>query len=323
MGAAITLQVVQNCAGVIGVLGNTLVCIVICRVQSMHTLTNGLILNQAAIDLLGSLVTLISANVGKLDPVPDGPTGELYCRLWFSKFLNWAFFAASTFSLTALTLERYLAILFPFTYQTRFTRRAAILVVIAVWLTGCACSAYNIAIKRFNGIGSCESVNVGGSQLVGVLLFCFEYLIPVTVMLYAYIHIIVVLKRKARRVGVMGGNGTGSSAERQAAGRGEGQAESLVRARKNVLKTLFIVFCSFVVCWTPNKIIFFMFNFGWPLDFQGALYVISVALVVSNSAVNPIIYALKYRQFRHGVLYMFGVRSNADEVVLGMSSTQG
>ncbi|XP_033624557.1 neuromedin-U receptor 2-like [Asterias rubens] len=319
MGVEISLQVIQTCAGIVGVVGNTLVCVVINRVKPMHTLTNSLIFNQAVIDLLGSLLTLVTANVGVPHPL-SGWSGELYCRVWESKFFIWAFFASSTFSLTALTLERYFAIVFPFLYKRWFSKTMVALIITAVWVLGCVSSIYNLTYIVFDGHDSCVSVTHENSTVVGTMLFLFEYAIPLGVMLYAYLHITIVLKRSVRRIGGEGNVGTTVHHQQEAAA-GGGQAASLVRARKNIFKTLFVVFCCFAICWTPNKIIFFMFNFGWPLDFNGALYAISVALVVSNSAINPIIYAIKYRQFRRGFCIMVGRARLSDNCDVFLNTT--
>ncbi|XP_038066064.1 galanin receptor 2b-like [Patiria miniata] len=308
--ADVAIRVIQTVSATLGVLGNVLVCVVIGRVRTMHTLTNAFILNQAAIDLMGSVFTLIEANAGRPNPVPPGLAGELYCRVWYSKFFIWAFFAASTYSLVALTLERYLAIVFPYRYQVVFTKRKAVLVIVFVWMLGLVNSVYNLIYVAPDGKGLCVSVKVAGSQIIGAMLFLTEYAIPVAVMLYAYIHITMVLKRSANRVGPVTGEGAGNHGGQEH----QGRAGSLLRARKNVFKTLLIVFCSFVVCWTPNKIIFFMFNFGWPLDFSSSLYVFSVALVAANVFVNPVIYALKYRQFRRGIKVLLGRAVHADEI---------
>ena len=99
-------------------------------------------------------------------------------------------------------------------------------------------------------------------------------------------------------------------------------AESLLRARRNTFKTFLIVFVTFLICWTPNQIIYFSFNLGMPLQFTEWYYLLSVAMVASNSCVNPVIYALKYRQFRKGLRGMFcGQRTRNDQSEM-IQSTQ-
>lgn len=68
--------------------------------------------------------------------------------------------------------------------------------------------------------------------------------------------------------------------------------------RINVTKTLLIVYITYVICWTPNQVGFLQFNLGGPYDFKGAYHSFSVILAVCNTAVNPFIYALQYKQYR-------------------------
>ena len=149
MDATTALRAILSVSSTLGVLGNGLVCLVIGRVRTMHTLTNALIFNQAVIDFMGSVFTFAEANAGRPERVPAGLAGELYCRLWYSKFFIWAFFAASTYSLAALTLERYSAIVFPFKYRAVFTKWKAFLVIVFVWILGLVGSIYNLLYVRF------------------------------------------------------------------------------------------------------------------------------------------------------------------------------
>jgi len=79
-------------------------------------------------------------------------------------------------------------------------------------------------------------------------------------------------------------------------------ASSVVHtAGRNALVTSLMVCCGFVVCWTPNEIVFFLNFLGHSVDFGGWLYHLSTVLVFTNSCINPFIYAAKYREFQHGV----------------------
>jgi len=62
-----------------------------------------------------------------------------------------------------------------------------------------------------------------------------------------------------------------------------------------------MVCCGFIVCWSPNEILFCLSNVGYPVDFGGWFYHLTVVLVNINSCINPFIYAIKYREFQHGV----------------------
>ena len=107
---------------------------------------------------------------------------------------------------------------------------------------------------------------------------------------------------------------------------------------RNALVTSVMVCCGFIVCWTPNEIVFFLNYVGYHMGFSGWFYHFTVfryscevvipsskyvsntkllrqdflfwycwfyhftvVLVNTNSCINPLIYAAKYREFQHGV----------------------
>ena len=69
----------------------------------------------------------------------------------------------------------------------------------------------------------------------------------------------------------------------------------------NAVVTSLLVCCGFVVCWTPNVIIYLLSLFGYNVDFGSWLYHFTLVLVFTNSCINPFIYAAKYREFQQGV----------------------
>ena len=296
----LTLQILQTIVGFLGICGNGLVCVVIIKVNFMHTVTNAFIFNQALIDFLGSLLILLGSLTPIPDPIPPGIGGVLLCTIWISKYFTWALFITSTFNLVALTLERYLAIVFPFRYQVVSTRRNVLATVLGVWIFGCLFVTYNIFLRYYED-GKCLQKLVKYTVVLGVAVVVLTYILPVIVMLLAYVHITVVLKKGADRVGPAPAVAIVARGNVAA----EGQGESLMRARRNTFKTLLIVFVTFIVCWTPNVVIFFLSNMGFVVDFKSTIYNITIVMVASNSCVNPLIYAIKYKQFRKAIKTVF------------------
>ena len=122
-------------------------------------------------------------------------------------------------------------------------------------------------------------------------------------MLVVYIHITVVLKRGAARIE------PGLTADSSP----EGQGQSLMRARRNTFKTLLIVFIAFTGCWTPNEVIFLLYSMGVKIDFTSAIYIITLALVATNSCLNPLIYAIKYKQFQKALKTLLGRNVSSED----------
>ncbi len=296
----------QTIVGLLGIFGNCLVCIVIWRIRIMHTLTNAFIFNQAVVDFFSSLALILSINIPIPETVPGGIAGLLLCYLWVTRFFLWSSFFTSTTSLVSLTIERYVAIVFPFKYQVFFGRRVAAVLITATWVYGFLSSGFNLVwVEYTEEDGICKPYVLPEPPVVSAfLLLQMNFMVPATVMFIAYSHISIALKRTAKR-----------AAPTQAASSSSDASTidgSLLRARRNTFKTLFIVFVVYMICWAPDTIIFSLFLLGVKIDLDGALYIVSVLLVVCNSCANPIIYALKYRQFRKGLNKLFGRNNRVD-----------
>ena len=69
-------------------------------------------------------------------------------------------------------------------------------------------------------------------------------------------------------------------------------------ARRNTIKTLLIVGCCFIICWTQNQVIYFMFNIGYPVDWNSAYFQFTVLMVFLNTTVNPFVYLFNYKDYQ-------------------------
>ena len=300
----LAIQILQTIIGLLGICGNGLVCVVIIKVHFMHTITNAFIFNQSLIDLLASLLFLLYNVIPIPKPIPPGVTGVLLCSLWVSEYFVWMFFYMSTFNLVALTLERYLAIVFPFRYQVLGTRRNVIVTILCVWVFASLFNLTEMFLYHYEN-GKCKRNVMAHSVVYDTVTFIVMYLLPVIIMLVVYIHIMVVLKNGASRIGPA----PAAAVAPRGGGAVDNQRESLMRARRNTFKTLLLVFITFTICWTPCQITLFLFHIGFDVDFESAIYIILVVMVASNSCLNPFIYSIKYKQFRKALKTLFRGRA--------------
>ncbi|XP_033634314.1 adenosine receptor A2a-like [Asterias rubens] len=290
------LRIYQTIVCILGIIGNALVCVVIWKISAMQTRINAFIFHQAVIDFLGSMMTLLKSEVKVPDPIPSNALGWFICHVW-SGFLIFSLYVMSTFNLLVLTMERYFANVHPLKHQAALTTWPRLKVGIALtvcWALAFGLNIYTLVLFREEN-GKCVPNQIPGSKVMGILVALIQYFLPVGVMLFAYIRIGVEMKRGAARVAP-------APAQHLPGGAiAPDMAASLLRARRNTFKMLLLVFITFVICWTPNQVIFLMFNLGFRLTLTEWFYYLSVAMVATNSCVNPFIYALKYRQFRKGI----------------------
>ena len=73
-------------------------------------------------------------------------------------------------------------------------------------------------------------------------------------------------------------------------------------AARNAAVTSLIVCCGFIACFTPYGIMLVVgFSGSDKFDFGKWYYVLVNVVMLTNSCINPVIYAAKYREFQHGV----------------------
>lgn len=79
------------------------------------------------------------------------------------------------------------------------------------------------------------------------------------------------------------------------------QKQYYLKASHNVAITVFYTLIIHVLSWTGNQVQVLMTAFGYTLDVTTNLYQILLLAIYTNSCVNPIVYAIKYTQFRRAI----------------------
>lgn len=192
--------------GVLGVLGNAL-CFAVLRRQSRENNTNWLIVTQSFIDFVTSVILIVytvQATWYPFSPSRKGLGAELFCRVWNSRVATFSGFAISTFNLTIISIERYIAVVHPVVYMTRLKRRTLYLIAVIAWLTAPTIQIiFAAAFFDYDEKSSRDCIVVETSPAFnifsGVAAFVFEFLIPVIVTGFSFVCITAKL-RTLRRV---------------------------------------------------------------------------------------------------------------------------
>ncbi|XP_022088180.1 thyrotropin-releasing hormone receptor-like [Acanthaster planci] len=350
----ILLPVIRCCIGTVGIIGNLLVCIVVVRLwgSNKRNTTNTLIANQAMIDFVASvfLVAVTLTEMFKVPPPQNYFFGQIFCKFWASRMLLFGIFASSTINLTAISIERYLAVIHPIYYSMKFASTiVAKLLPVVPWVIGpfwqfvVSLLRYEFLPDKIDCIYEAPGYTSAMEKVFGLILFLWEYFIPTIIMTFAFVKIALKfrqqnLKVASRRprlatgattvatisvmkdhqnsisvveqnspmensmVSAYGGEGAGTSSQ---PGRSQGPKPPMNIQRKNVTKTLFVVFIFFVICWSPDQWAFLQYNLGGQLDFGGWFVNTAIVAAQLNSCVNPLIYGLQYRAYRQGLKKLF------------------
>lgn len=127
----------------LGVLGNSLTCIVILRHRVMQTRTNYYLLSLAVSDLL---VLLLGMPLELYEMWQNYPylLGEGGC--YFRTFLFETVCFASILNVTALSVERYVAVVHPLKVKHMTTRAHVKRVILMLWVVSMLCAVPNTSL---------------------------------------------------------------------------------------------------------------------------------------------------------------------------------
>ncbi|XP_022095163.1 galanin receptor type 2-like [Acanthaster planci] len=314
-GSELASVIIYWTIGTLGVIGNTLVCLIFRVLKQRRSQVNLYILNQAFADLVTAILLIAFGTTRVYRSVisHQGALGVFLCRLWWSRFFLFSGFAVSAHNLTLMSVERYVAVVYPLRYSKIFTARFTKVTILLVWLIA-PIMQYTFPIFQRTIInGECAfqpTWTAAAGTAAGVSLFVWEYFLPCVIMSYAYVTIVRTLKRKEKAMSSQNQTVATVSGIR-------GPSKASYARRRNVTVTLFTVFIVYVVCWTPNQFTFLQFNLGGSVNFDGAWYLFTVVAAFINSCSNPFVYALMHRQFQAGLKLILRCRRRGNAIMDG------
>ncbi|KAL0605308.1 Neuromedin-U receptor 2 [Plecturocebus cupreus] len=279
---------------VAGVIGNVLVCLVILQHQAMKTPTNYYLFSLAVSDLLVLLLgmPLEVYEMWRSYPFLFGPVG---CYLKTALFETVCF--ASILSVTAVSVERYVAIRHPFRAKLESTRSRALRVLGVVWGFSVLFSLPNTSIHgiKFHYLPNGSLIPGSATCTVIKPVWIYNCIIQVTSFLF-YILPMAVISVLYYLMGLRLKKDKSLEAD-------EGTANIQRPCRKPVTKMLFVLVLVFAICWAPFHIdrLFFSFVEEWTESLAAVfnlIHVVSGVFFYLSSAVNPIIYNLLSRRFQ-------------------------
>lgn len=265
----------------VGTVGNALVLAVLLRRGRAVSTTNLFLFNLGVADLSFVVCCVpFQATVYTLDGWVFGP---LLCRA--VHFLIFLTMHASSFTLAAVSLDRYLAIRYPLRSRELRTPRNALGAIGLIWALALLFSGPYLSYYRQSRLANLTVCHPAWSaprrRAMDLCTFVFSYLLPLLVLGLAYARAL----RSLWRAGGPGAAGPGGR-----------------RAKRRVTRMVVVVAALFGLCWLPHHALVLCVWFGrFPLTRATyALRILSHLLSYANSCVNPVVYALVSRHFRTG-----------------------
>ncbi|XP_046820593.1 pyrokinin-1 receptor-like [Vespa crabro] len=284
-----------------GTIGNISTCIVIARNKSMHTATNYYLFSLAVSDLL-LLISGLPAEIYLVWCKYSYIFGEGFCvirGLAAETSTN-----ASVLTITAFTVERYVAICHPFLSQTMSKLSRAVKLILVIWLVALSFAlpqALQFGVVRHGSkqeIVMCTVKRIIIKHSFEMSTFLF-FIVPMSLITVLYILIGLKLRK--------------SNMMRRKPGNGESQRSCRHYPGKNsrkVLKMLVAVVVAFFICWAPFHVQRLIAIYGtnsedhftsyskWIESLYLLMTYVSGVLYYVSTTINPILYNIMSNKFR-------------------------
>ena len=278
--ASIVLSLCFSSSGLAAVTGNAVVLWLFFRNESLRTISNRFLASLSVADFLVGLVIdpiwIIFRCLIQPSNVTQAALNKFMDMLWIHTT------AATTLNLCCVSVDRFIAIRFPFRYQDILTKKTCHSLIAVVWFTSL--------------LLPCPVIFVNAENLwlfVSLVTFC----IPTTVIAVCYFWIFKAASNQARRM--TGGNKHRADERRST-------FPNRIMQNFKAIKTIGFVLGVFVVSWMPCLVLSIvhefsasdpctdekLYNVAWP-------WIEAVAL--SSSAINPWVYFFRNGEFRQAL----------------------
>lgn len=262
-------------SSLVTIVGNLLVIPALWKSSSLTLSMKVLFLNLAVSDLAVGLfaqpmfviITCLMLNTAQ----NGGQNFDFLCPITMTLFwfLLVLFASSSFFSVTAIALDRFLAVFLHLRYSELVTPRRLKITVILLWITSTISATIFILLPRYN-------------DLVAVSLEASGLFLTTA----AYFQIFRIARRHRNQI------------QSHLQTHSNNQATNMARLKKTTFNT-FYVFIVFVFCWVPS-LTSFTVKEAWrshSVEASAANYLAGF-IVFLHSSINPFIFCWRYREIR-------------------------
>ena len=182
---------------VLAVGGNTTVCYIVFSARRMRTVMNFFIVSLALSDILMAVLCIPFTFIANLI-INAWPFGNALCPI--VTFLQVVTVFMSSFTLVAISIDRYAAIVHPL--RPKMTKRQALIVISGIWVLSVLIplptaikSRVHQYVNDSNAPRFCEEIweNVTAQSVYSAIILLAQYFIPLVILVFTYGRIILVL----------------------------------------------------------------------------------------------------------------------------------
>ncbi|XP_059215581.1 mu-type opioid receptor isoform X2 [Centropristis striata] len=279
---AIVITALYSIVCVVGLVGNVLVMYIIVRYTKMKTATNIYIFNLALADALVTS-TLPFQSVNYL--MGTWPFGDMLCKMVMS--IDYYNMFTSIFTLTTMSIDRYVAVCHPVKALDFRTPHNAKIVNVCNWILSSAIGLPVMFMASTDVTASSSTVDCKlifphpswyWETLLKICVFIFAFIMPVLIITVCYG--LMILRLKSVRM-------LSGSQEKD-------------RNLRRITRMVLVVVAVFIVCWTPIHIfviITALINIP-SSTLQTITWHFCIALGYTNSSLNPVLYGYLDENFK-------------------------
>ena len=337
--AKITVEILM---ALFGILGNLCVCIVITRRLTVRTVMNLYIRNLAIADL-GLLMLCFPLAIVQQELI-KWPLGEFFCKYIYPG--SDVFYGASIWSITVIAIERYRNIVTRERIRHESSTKTVQLVIVVVWVASFVTQCvplytymeYDVVSKR------CQAGFPNGSSIVQVyslMFLAFLYIVPLALISWTYIQIsrrihqsskfnkkihnnefeptvtlseTQQLKQRENRISLLKKltkrkeDSTKTGKRKNSLGLEERKRLKQNHKARRILTPLVVIFAISMLPYHAGRIVVIY----WPKFVQEKYFWLFFSvcgfLIVVNSCMNPLIYAMVSKEFRKAFKRLVVVR---------------
>jgi len=248
---------------------NTLVLITVWRRPSLHSPSNVFICNLALSDIAVAVIGIPTFSAWKLSELKSMNHATVCSLAYTATVMGTTVGGASFLTITAATVDRYLALKLHLSYVSVVTTYRVMAVCISTWfISGFLSIFLFLAISEYYIL--ILSIMIPSIILIG---FCYCKIFAVVQHHHNQIHI---------QTGALEGQGTFPNIHRF----------------KKTLSALFYLFVLFIILYTPYVAVMLLHEINGVSMLYLNGWIVSTSLMYTNSVLNPLIYCWRLRELR-------------------------
>ncbi|NXF84464.1 GHSR protein, partial [Sclerurus mexicanus] len=288
---------------VIGVIGNLMTMLVVSRFRDMRTTTNFYLSSMALSDLL--IFLCMPLDLFRLWQYRPWNFGDLLCKLF--QFISESCTYSTILNITALSVERYIAVCFPLRAKVIITKGKVKLVILFLWAVSFISAGpifILVGVEHENGTNplstnECRATEYAvRSGLLTIMVWTSSIFFFLPVFCLTVLYSLIGRKLWRRRRKNIGPN-----------------TVSRDKHNKQTVQMLVVVVFAFILCWLPFHVGRYLFSKSFEAGSVEIVMIsqycnlVSFVLFYLSAAINPILYNIMSKKYRAAACRLFGLRA--------------